>query len=64
MPNSEATKPEATVATDASVALSSEVARLQALIDKQSDQLVELSNRERRKDAVAFSGFSGRGRED
>jgi 2'-5' RNA ligase len=55
MPNSEATKPEATVATDASVALSSEVARLQALIDKQSDQLVELSNRERRKDAVAFS---------
>lgn len=55
MPDNNATKPN-DVATDASVALSSEVARLQALIDKQENQLVELSNRERRKDAVEFSG--------
>jgi hypothetical protein len=56
MPNSDATKPDANVATDASVALSSEVARLQAEIDKQNRQLVEMANRERRKDAVEFSG--------
>jgi hypothetical protein len=45
------------VATDASsVALSSKVAELQALIDKQENQLVEMANRERRKDAIEFSG--------